>query len=263
MVYTGIKTAYISDIRMRIHLLNVPIDAVTRAEARTAVTALLHAGKGSLVTTPNPEMLVQAQRQPAFLKTLQSAALALPDGIGLVWVARLKGHRIPERITGTDFVGDVAQLAAMQGKRVFFLGGRGDAAARAAAMLQRWYPTLNVVGAESGGDVTRDASGTPLVATEVEDRIRAAAPDILFVAFGHGTQERWIEDALPRLPSVRVAMGIGGAFDFIAGDVLRAPATFRALGLEWLWRLFLQPWRWKRIWTAVVVFPILAFRSKN
>jgi len=248
---------------MRIHLLNVPIDAITRTEARAAATALLNGKEGSLVATPNPEMLVAAQREPAFLKALQGAALALPDGIGLRIVARMKGHHIPERITGTDFLLDVAELAANQGKHVYLLGGRGDVAARAARELQHRYPALHVVGAESGGDVTRDADGTPRVAPDVEARICNAAPDILFVAFGHGTQERWITDALPRLPSVRLAMGIGGAFDFIAGDVRRAPRVMRDLGLEWLFRLVLQPSRIKRIWTAVVVFPILAIFRKN
>ena len=94
------------------------------------------------------------------------------------------------------------------------------------------------------------------------EKIREEAPDILLIALGHGKQEKWIAAHLPELPSVKVAMGVGGAFDFIAGRVLRAPRILRRLGLEWLWRLILQPSRLPRIWRAVIKFPILVLRAK-
>jgi N-acetylglucosaminyldiphosphoundecaprenol N-acetyl-beta-D-mannosaminyltransferase len=122
--------------------------------------------------------------------------------------------------------------------------------------MKRKHPELIVAGAESGGRL-------PEMDQSVMARIRESLPDILFVAFGHGKQEKWIAAALPSLPAVRVAMGVGGAFDFIAGRVKRAPKLMRLAGLEWLWRLIREPWRIRRIWTAVVVFPWLVLRSKR
>jgi len=123
--------------------------------------------------------------------------------------------------------------------------------------MQDRHPALKVVGTLSGGRISVDSDDEPLLSPEVKESISAAAPDVLFVAFGHEIQERWIASHLHKFPSVRVAMGIGGAFDFWAGDVRRAPRWIRQLGLEWCWRLILQPWRLGRILTAVVFFPAL------
>ena len=248
---------------MRIELMGVPIDGVTRAEAAARVETLLDEPRDHFVTTPNPEMLVQASKDARFQAALHRADLAVPDGVGLLYVARLKGMRLPQRITGTDFIEDIAAIAAKRRLGVYLLGGRGDVAEDAAKMLLKRHPGLAVVGAESGGEVYVDADGEPSVAPEVEARIREAAPAILFVAFGHGVQERWITARSASFPSVRLAMGVGGAFDFIAGEVRRAPEFLRKTGLEWLWRLYLQPWRLRRIWTAVAVFPYLALRRKD
>lgn len=248
---------------MRIALLDVPIDGVTREEAAGRVETLLDEPRGHLVTTPNPEMLVLASKDAAFRAALSQADLAVPDGIGLLYVARLKGMRLPERVTGTDLLDDIAAIAARRKLSVYLLGGIDDVAEDAAKTLLKRHHGLKIVGAESGGHVRIDDQGRPHADPAVEERIREAAPDVLFVAFGHGVQERWITSHLPVLPSVRLAMGVGGAFDFLADRVQRAPATLRNLGLEWLWRLIMQPWRFKRIWTAVAVFPWLALRRKR
>ncbi|HTM68731.1 MAG TPA: WecB/TagA/CpsF family glycosyltransferase [Candidatus Binatia bacterium] len=248
---------------MRIELLGVPIDGVTREEAKARVETLLDEPRDHLVTTPNPEMLVLASKDAAFQAALRLADLAVPDGIGLVYVARLKGKRLPERVTGTDLMSDVATIAARRGLSVYLLGGRDDVAEDAAKALLKRHHGLKVVGAESGGQVSRNEDGTPCVDAAVEARIRETAPDILFVAFGHGVQERWITAHRKEFPSVRLAMGVGGAFDFLAERVPRAPKLMRDAGLEWLWRLGVQPWRFRRIWTAVAVFPWLALRQKR
>lgn len=248
---------------MRIEMLGVPIDGVTREEAKARVETLLDEPRDHLVTTPNPEMLVLASKDAAFRDALALADLAVPDGIGLVYVARLKGLRLPERVTGTDLMDDVAAIAARRKLGVYLLGGRDDVAVDAAKELLRRHHGLKVVGAEGGGRVVRDEQGVPHVDPAVEARIRETAPDILFVAFGHGVQERWITAHAKELPSVRLAMGVGGAFDFLADRVPRAPALLREAGLEWLYRLWVQPWRFKRIWTAVAVFPWLALRRKR
>lgn len=248
---------------MRIELMGVPIDGVTREEAVARVGVLLDEPREHLVTTPNPEMLVAASKDAEFREALGRADLAIPDGIGLLYVARLKGARLPERITGTDFIEDIAALAAKRGLGIYLLGGRGDAAQDAAKALLKRHRGLKIVGAESGGEVRNADDGAPAVDAAVEERIREASPAILLVAFGHGVQERWITSRAASFPSVRIAMGVGGAFDFLAGDVARAPGFLRKAGLEWLWRLIVQPWRLQRIWTAVAVFPYLALRRKH
>lgn len=249
---------------MRTLILGIPIDVVTRVEASRRAEAMLDEPRGHMIATPNPEMLVDAASDAAFAAALQSADLAIADGFGLLLVSWLLGKRLPERISGTDFIDDLAVLAARKQKRVFLLGGEGERVAeRAAEVLAKRHPGLRIAGAISGVKVFWHDQSTPMIEGAALVAVKAAAPDILLVAFGHRKQELWIQKTLPSLPSVRIAMGVGGAFDFIAGDVRRAPTVLRKLGLEWLWRLILQPWRWRRIWKAVVTFPWLAFKAQK
>ncbi len=246
---------------MRVRILGVDIDAVTRKQALAAAAAYLDGDRGRLIFTPNPEMLVLASRDAAFKAVLNSADLAIPDGVGLLWAARRAGTPLPERVTGTDLMQDVCGLAAERQFRVFLLGGEYGEEAAAAAALRSRYAGLEVASAP-GGAVSR-VDGRWQCAPASVDGLKAFAPDVLFVAFGHGKQEKWLADNLSGLPSVRVAMGIGGAFNFLAGRSRRAPAWLRWAGLEWLWRLILEPRRWRRIWDAVVIFPFLLITDKN
>jgi len=247
---------------MKVDILGVHIDAVTRAEARLKLAEFLVGGKACRVFTPNPEMLVLAARDPDFMRVLNTADLAIPDGVGLLWAARRSGKSLPERVSGSDLMLDLIVLAAERGSKVFLLGGQSGVAREAAAKLQSEHPRLKIVGCESGGAVGREKdSGRLLLDDRVLAGIKSARPDILFVAFGHGKQEAWIDQNLAELPTVRVAMGIGGSFDFIAGRSRRAPKFMRRAGLEWFWRLVTEPWRWRRIWTAVVSFPYLVIKS--
>ncbi len=248
---------------MRIELMDVPIDGVTRAEAAQRARFMLDEPRAHLVTTPNPEMLVLAAKDARFRDTLRQADLAVPDGIGLLYVARLKGKRLPERVSGADIADDIAAVAAGRGDSLYLLGGQEGIARKAADALRARHPGLKIAGAQSGGKVVVGDDGVPRTDPAVIEAIKAAAPSVLFVAFGHGTQERWITSALSALPSVRIAMGVGGTLDFLAGEVSRAPIWLRKAGLEWLWRLIIQPWRIGRIWTAVAVFPYLALRRKR
>lgn len=249
---------------MRHLFLGVPVDAVTKAEASRLAAAMLAEPRGHLITTPNPEMIVAAQADSDFMSALERSDLALPDGIGLLLVGWLKGRRLPERITGTDFIDELCRLGAEQGRSVFLLGGEAPAVAeRAAEALKMRHPDLKIAGAVTGSRVYWETPSVPVIEGDALVRLKAAAPDILLVAFGHRKQELWIKNALPHLPSVRIAIGVGGAFDFIAGDIQRAPKPMRLMGLEWLWRLIKQPSRFKRIWTAVVIFPLLALFERR
>ena len=197
-------------------------------------------------------MLVEASRNPAFHALLNRTDLNLPDSTGLLLMARITGQTIPERVTGVD---TVQRLCAELGDDtpVFLLGAGEGVAERAANVLRQKNARLNIVGTFSGSPSDADAPA-------IIGKIRDAAPAILFVAYGSPAQEFWISKHLSSLPSVRVAMGVGGTFDFLAGTQSRAPSFLRSIGLEWAWRFFKQPSRYKRMWNAVVVFPWLVMR---
>lgn len=236
----------------RVLLLGVPVDAVSHAEAVALIQGFLMEEKQRHVMTPNAEMLVEAAKDPGFLRVLNETALNIPDSIGLVWMAGLAGQRLPERVTGVD---TVAALCAelTEDASVFLLGAGAGIAQAAAEKLMERNPHLRIVGCCAGSPRPEDAPA--IVAA-----IRAAAPRLLLVAYGAPAQDLWIAAHLKSLPSVRVAMGVGGTLDFLAGKAVRAPVWMRQIGLEWLWRLLREPRRFRRIWKAVVVFPVLVLR---
>ncbi len=198
------------------------------------------------VCTVNPEFIMEARRHPAFGRALAAAGLCTPDGVGVLWAARLAGVRLGERVTGSDGIYRLCERAAAQEWRVFFLGAAAGVAARAAAELARLYPGLRVAGAYGGSPAQADWP-------QIRRHLAAARADLLFVAYGHPRQDIWIHQHREELP-VSVALGVGGAFDFVAGVTRRAPLWMQRLGLEWLYRLMRQPWRWRRM----VTLPLFA-----
>ncbi len=239
-------------------ILGTAVSALTRDEALAQCAYFLRAEGGHMVVTPNPEILVDAHRDPEFRDVLNRADLALPDGFGLIIVARVFGMRIPERIAGSDFIVDLCALAAREGKSVYLLGAPPGVAARAGETLKKLFPTLQIAGTDNGFVLP---AGDGEIHSAIF-KIQNAKPHILFVALGHKKQERWIAQHLQELPSVKIAMGVGGAFDFLAGTSRRAPMVMRRMGIEWLWRLLVEPRRARRILKAVVEFPLLALRER-
>jgi N-acetylglucosaminyldiphosphoundecaprenol N-acetyl-beta-D-mannosaminyltransferase len=181
------------------------------------------------VVTPNPEILVLAGSDVSYKKVLNGAKLALPDGIGVMFASRLLSKPLRETIHGVDLVESLCKEVSKQPITVGFLGAGPHVAELTAECLREKYPELQVNFTETEWDFEKKYPDT----------------DILFVAFGSPKQEIWIAENLYRLP-VKVAIGVGGAFDFISGKVRRAPRFVQKLGLEWLFRLIIQPWRVKR-----------------
>ncbi len=220
-------------------ILGVRVHEITMTETLDAIEAMASNGGVHHVVTVNPEFIMTAGRDRRFSRVLNGAALALPDGIGVVWAARMLGSRRLERVTGADLVEQFAERAARKGLRFFFLGAAPGVATLAANALVERHPGLVVSGTYSG---------SPSI--EEEDTIcaliRAAAPHALFVAYGSPNQDLWIDRNKERL-KVPLSIGVGGTLDYIAGVVPRAPRWMRDLGMEWLYRLFLQPMRWRRM----------------
>jgi len=237
---------------------NIKIAAVTLRPANThAVLALIakacRTRTSTHLVTVNPEYIVQAHRLPAFRKVIEDADAALVDGIGLVFALSLRGVRV-SRTTGVDFIETLARSAAKEGLSLFLLGAGEEVAERTKAVLTEKNPSLFVAGTYSGSPAEIDFP-------EIKALIHKAKPDILLVAYGSPAQDLWIALHQKEL-GVPVTLGVGGAFDFISGTVSRAPRFLRAIGLEWLWRLVIQPWRIKRIIDAVIVFPWLVLTRK-
>lgn len=239
-------------------ILNVPFDVVTLEQALDRAEQALTSGRLCHVVTPGPEFVMLAQRHQPFAAVLQQASLSLPDGMGVILAARMLGLPSLRRVAGTDFMQALLGRAAEARWRVYFYGClRPGAIEQAAHRVVRVYPGLRLVGSESGW-----RGRWRLPDGVVCWRIRRARPALLFVGLGAPEQELWIDRHRSQLGSVGLAIGVGGAFDYLAGAVRRAPALVRALGFEWLWRLLRQPQRWHRIMTAVVRFPLAVLQER-
>jgi N-acetylglucosaminyldiphosphoundecaprenol N-acetyl-beta-D-mannosaminyltransferase len=199
--------------------------------------------------TLNPELVMRARRDAGLAQIIRSARVVTADGAGILWALRLRGQRLPARVTGIDLAQALAQRAAESGYSIFLLGAGPGVAQAAADALTRRYPALRIAGCWGGSPSPRDDA-------EVTARIRASGARLTLVAYGAPAQELWIARNLPALPGV-VAIGVGGALDMLAGRIPRAPRWMRATGLEWLFRLWRQPWRWRRM-LALPQFALLA-----
>jgi N-acetylglucosaminyldiphosphoundecaprenol N-acetyl-beta-D-mannosaminyltransferase len=222
-----------------IEILGVRVDDVTYDETLALVERWIAEGGPHAITTPNPEFVMRARREPDFRATLERSALNVPDGIGLFLAARLRGERFREHVRGTDLVHRLAALGAVRGHRWYLLGAADGIARKAADRLRAQYPGLSIAGAEPGSPRPEDDAATWAM-------VRAAGPiDLILVAYGAPAQERWLERSLGPL-GIPVGIGVGGVLNFLSGEVPRAPGWMLRLELEWLHRLIVQPWRWKR-----------------
>lgn len=258
--------------------------------------------KAKLIVTPNPEIILAGARNRSLEAILNKADLALPDGIGTVMAMRYLGLSAPknqvlrpivlvaqglwvglnlfinrkwlfevsEVVPGRWLFEELVRKSAEEGKRVFLLGGKPGVAARAAEVLSNKYEVLSIKGESGpwlnlkGEPVNKPEKGLPAqvgIEKEIIEQINTFKPHFLFVGFGHPKQEKWLARNLAKL-DVGVAMTVGGAFDYLAGAVPAPPQWVTVVGFEWLWRLLSQPARFRRIFNAVVVFPLKIYLYK-
>jgi N-acetylglucosaminyldiphosphoundecaprenol N-acetyl-beta-D-mannosaminyltransferase len=190
----------------------------------------------STIVAVNPEKLMKARQDPWLLKQIRSSALLIPDGIGVVWAARQLEGEFIERVPGADLMVEICRRAAEKGYRIFLYGASPETNALACAELARRFPGIAIVGSRDGY-VTQ--TGMPALISE----INSSGAQILFVALGSPRQELWMANHLSAL-KVNACQGVGGTFDVIAGTVPRAPASWRAMNLEWAYRLVMD---WSRL----------------
>ena len=233
----------------------------------------------NFTATPNAEIILEAQKNPKLKEYLQKCELNLADSVSLLWAAMVQKYQwstsraltellllpirkhtwnkaLPEQVCGSDIFYDICADAEKRNKSIFLLGGQDGIAKQTKIVFQKKYPNLNIVGATPGSPQKKDDK-------EIIEQINSSKPNILFLAYGCPKQELWISRNVKKCPSVKATMGVGGTFDFVSGKIKRAPKGFRTMGLEWLWRLLLQPSRAKRIFRAIFVFPYVFLRNRN
>ncbi len=231
---------------MNSEILGVAVSNTSRAEILAQVMTFLGEPRFHRIATVNPEFLVMADNDPDFKQSLLSADLRVADGIGIVLAGLLKGKNVT-RFPGADLLHEILTIAERDGHPVFLAikkDGLSSYHEIRLSLLKR-YPKLSVAGVE-------------VIMTEPWEhyQLKAKSYKLVLCNFGAPAQELFLESPRVNPGDIRLAMGVGGSFDFLTGKQKRAPQWLRTLGLEWLWRLILQPRRWRRIWNAVVVFPL-------
>ena len=232
--------------RERVRILGIDIDNIDIEEAGSLTKELVDGSNKSckMVFAPNTEFIMMAQKDKEFYDILRQADLATPDSVGVMIGGKMLKTPFKRRIPGQEYFRKVLEVGEKEGWTFYFLGGKGDVPKLASENVKKIYPNLKIVGASEGFFKERSEE-------EIIKEINDLKPNILFVAMGAPLQEKWIYNHRNEL-KVDLAAGQGGTFDYEAGKVKRAPKIMQKLGIEWLWRLILQPYRIFRM----VVLPI-------
>ena len=233
----------------RVDVLGVGFDHIDLDGAARRILERLDHGERTFVITANPEFVMLARDDAELAAIAEDADIVVADGTGIMVGSRLLGRPLP-RVAGRLLVDRLVPELVTRDASVFLLGAAIGVAERAAEALRRRAPSLRVVGTYAGSADVESA-----------ERVRAAAPDVLLVAYGMPKQERWISRHLAELPSVRVAIGVGGVLDQLAGVQRVPPAIVHRIGLEWLWRLLNDPSRWRRQ-RVLPLFALLVLRER-
>ncbi len=233
-------------------IMGVRFHAVTLNEAVDCAMNRIHIKKKGYIVTPNPEIVYLTLDDPFFRSLINGAALVLPDGIGIIYAARILGQALYGRVTGIDFADLLMHRMAQEQLRLFLLGAKPGVAEQAAENLQKKHPGLIISGCRDG--YFKDAQ-------EAVNAVNAAGgAEVVFVCLGAPKQEQFMAEWADKLDATLLC-GLGGSLDVFAGTVKRAPAVFSKLGLEWLYRLYKEPWRFRRM-LKLPLFLLLAIRQR-
>lgn len=234
----------------RISVLSVPIDCMTMKETISRIVNLTKEPGLHIVATANAEMVMLAIQNPVLHGILNAASLVVPDGAGILWAAERIGEKVPERVTGVDITKELFGIAFIENLPIYCLGAAPGVAERAVKNLESQFGSVPLAGIHDGFfDESEEL--------KIIEEIKTSKAKLVFVALGVPKQEQWIAEKLSSLDGV-VAIGIGGTFDVLAGNIPRAPKWMQENRLEWLYRLYLEPQRIGRmlaipkfIWTVI------------
>ncbi|MDD3887675.1 MAG: WecB/TagA/CpsF family glycosyltransferase [Patescibacteria group bacterium] len=273
----------------KVDILGVKISKLTINQVQHQIEKFLFENNKKYISTVNPEFVMAALKDDDFKQILNNSSIAIPDGIGMLWAAKYLSWKsnlknrfllrinenfriiigglslifypkfcrtvLSERISGVDLMWNIAKLSEQNNCSIFFLGGYDKVGEKTAKEMKAVYPNLEIAGVYEG--LYQEADDYV-----IQELINKSQADVVFVAFGQVKQEKWIVRNLPNLSMIKLAMGVGGSFDFIAGKAKRAPRFFQKIGLEWLWRVILQPQRIGRIITATFRFVRQVYKYK-
>jgi N-acetylglucosaminyldiphosphoundecaprenol N-acetyl-beta-D-mannosaminyltransferase len=251
------------------HIFGVRVDNLSRAEILDKVDGFLEGKSSRRLATVNPEFLLLALENDAFRGVLNACDLNVADGFGLHLAFWREGERLKGRFPGADLMRHMLSLAEEKGLKVFLAAREGGLSGwqETADALKKCYPELIVSGADlrchpefTERSVLEEKRSLDFARDDMVGQVRDY--DIVFCNFGAPDQEMFLSSLKRNPGNVRLAMGVGGSFDYLSGKIKRAPRWMRICGLEWLWRLIRQPRRWRRIWNAVAVFPWTVMREK-
>jgi N-acetylglucosaminyldiphosphoundecaprenol N-acetyl-beta-D-mannosaminyltransferase len=235
-----------------VEAFGVRISPVSMNEAMDKIDSFIQTRAPHHVVTSDANAILRAQEDSEYADIIRRAALITPDGYGVMWGARLLNLPIYERVTGVDMVTGICERAAQKGYSIYILGSSPGVASTAAQKLAQRYSGLRIAGTQHGYFKPEDEDA-------IVRQIHDAKPDVLFVAFGIPKQEKFIAKHFHAL-NVPVSLGVGGSFDVYSEKLKRAPIYIQRAGLEWLYRVWQEPWRWKRM-SYVPRFMMLALRE--
>lgn len=231
----------------RVNICGVKIDPYSFDEVVEGIVHHIQTSRTpEYVVTPNAQHVLSLQKDPYFQKIYSHARWVVPDGVPLLWAAKLLGTPLKGRVNGTDLFEHLCAAAAQSGFKVFLMGGRPLAAQKASEVLQVRHPTLKVVGTYCPPYGFQNDTAE---LQRINAAIKAAKPDLLFVGLGAPKQEKWIYEHYQEL-AIPVSLGIGVSFELVADMVRRAPILLQKLGLEWLFRLVMEP---RRLWQRYIL----------
>jgi N-acetylglucosaminyldiphosphoundecaprenol N-acetyl-beta-D-mannosaminyltransferase len=232
------------------NILGVRVDNLAKKEILSRVSDFLNEPKFHQIATINPEFILEAQKNEEFKNILNNCDLNIADGIGIKFAFWRYGKHLKCRMAGIDLVKKILKMASDRGLSLFLAANKDGLSSweETRDAILRIYPNLAIDGAN-------------LIKNDLAYKLKANDYKLLFCNFGAPYQELFINSV--KCDNIRLAVGVGGSFDFLTGKTKRAPVLVRKLGLEWSWRFLCQPNRWKRIWNAVIIFPIKIIFNKK
>lgn len=239
----------------KVEILGVGFDSLSREELKIQLNSMLTRGEQGYIVTPNPEILMCAEKDAEYRGIINHAALCIADGVGVIWASKILRAPIRERIPGVEMGEEILAMCAREGRGVFFLGGKQGVAEAAAEKMKAKYPGLVISGTHHGYFDNSEND-------RIVEHINNSRAQVLFVCMGFPYQEKWIADNLRLLSQVKLAFALGGSLDVYSGNVKRAPRLLCRVGLEWLWRAFSSTDHFVRV-LKLPSFILRVFRARS